>query len=196
MDWRNNSSFLLRLDIWSYTLDKFVSHYFGRIFDNPSAAINEEMLKPEIQSLEVFADGVANLVEAERKSALNYFKDGTIKYACPLLKIVLHVMAYGHYENKSIQDPELRALFTREALIKSDWYKERLVIKQQRDTVLCMRNIKALEDFLSRPGYNVEAARLGIHDKLKKAQQELARVSSESYLMDLEGTIGADPIVF
>ena len=177
------------------TPDKFVSHYFGRIFDNPAAAINEEMLKPEIQGLEVFADGVDNLVEAERKSAVNYFMDGTIKYACPLLKIVLHVMAYGHYENKSIQDPEIRALFTREALLKSDWYKERLVTKQKRDTVLCMRHIKALEDFMSKPGYDVEAARLGIHEKLSAAQEELARVSSDSYLKELEGTIGADPIV-
>lgn len=171
-----------------------MSHYFGRIFDNPAAAINEEMLKPEVQSLEVFADGIGNLVEAERKSALNYFKDGTIKYACPLLKIVLHVMAYGHYENKSIQDPALRAMFTRDALLKSDWYKERLVTKQKRDTVLCMRNIKALEDFMSRPGYDVEAVRLGIHDKLSQAQKELARVSSGAYLQELVGTIGADPI--
>ena len=103
-------------------------------------------------------------------------------------------MAYGHYENKSIQDPEIRAMFTREALLKSDWYKERLVIKQQRDTVLCMKNIKTLEDFMSRPGYDVEAARLGINEKLSLAQKELARVSSASYLKELEGTIGADPV--
>lgn len=176
--------------------DKFVAHYFGRVFDNPAAAINEDMLKPELQSLEVFADGIENLCDAQRKSALNYFKDGTIKYACPLLKVVLHVMAYGHYENKSIQDPEIRAMFTREAMLKSDWYKQRLVTKQQRDTVLCMRNIKALEDFMGRPGYAVEAARLGVHDRLKEAQKELARVSSSSYLKWLEGTLGADPIVF
>ena len=154
------------------------------------------MLKPESQSLEVFADGIGNLVEAEMKSAENYFKDGTIKYACPPLAAVLHVMAYGHYENKSIHDPEIRAMFTREAMVKSDWYKERLVTKQHRDTVLCMRNIKALEDFMSRPGYDVEAARLGIHTKLSEAQKELVRVSSDSYLTELEGTLGADPIVF
>eukprot|EP00804_Cyclotella_cryptica_P002068 CCRYP_017838-RA/>CCRYP_017838-RA protein AED:0.04 eAED:0.03 QI:178/0.83/0.85/1/1/1/7/134/1185 len=176
--------------------DKFVSHYFGRVFDNPAAAINEEMLKPELQSMEVFADGIDNLVEAEQKSALNYFEDGTIKYACPLLQIVLHVMAYGHYNDKSIQDPEIRAMFTREALLKSDWYKQRLVTKQQRDVTLCMRSIKALEDFMNRPGYTSEAARLGIHDRLREAQKELARVSSDGYLRDLEGTIGADPIVF
>ena len=176
--------------------DKFVSHYFGRVFDNPAAAINEEMLKPEVQSMEVFADGIDNLVEAEKKSALNYFKDGTVKYACPLLKIILHVMAYGHYNGKSIHDPEIRSMFTRESLLKSDWYKQRLVTKQQRDIALSMRKIKALEDFMNRPGYAMEAKRLGIHDRLREAENELTRVSSEGYLKELEGTIGADPIVF
>ena len=174
--------------------EKFVSHYFGRVFDSPAAAINEEMLKPEYQGMEVFADGVDNLIEAERKSAVNYFKDGTIEYASPLLKIILHVMAYGHYENKSIQDPDIRAMFTREALLKSDGYKERLVTKQKRDTVLLMRKIKDLEDFMGRPGYDVEACRLGIHSKLSRAQKELAHVSSDEYLQELVGTIGADPI--
>lgn len=176
--------------------DKFVSHYFGRVFDNPAAAINDEMLKPELQSMEVFADGIENLVEAEQKSALNYFKDGTVKYACPLLEIILHVMAYGHYQGKSIHDPEIRAMFTREALLKSDWYKQRLIVKQERDVELSMRKIKALEDFMNRPGYAVEAERLGIHNRLREAQKELTHVSSEEYLKELEGTIGADPIVF
>eukprot|EP00569_Conticribra_weissflogii_P002792 CAMPEP_0171340910 /NCGR_PEP_ID=MMETSP0878-20121228/8857_1 /TAXON_ID=67004 /ORGANISM="Thalassiosira weissflogii, Strain CCMP1336" /LENGTH=1177 /DNA_ID=CAMNT_0011843033 /DNA_START=74 /DNA_END=3607 /DNA_ORIENTATION=+ len=176
--------------------DKFVAHYFGRVFDNPAAAINEDMLKPELQSEEVFMDGIENLCDAQMKSALNYFKDGTIKYACPLLKIVLHVMAYGHYEGKSIHDPEIRALFTREAMLKSDWYKQRLVTKQQRDTVRLMSNIKALEDFMNRPGYAMEAARLGVHDRLNAAHKELARVSSDKYLEELVGTLGADPIVF
>lgn len=176
--------------------DKFVSHYFGRIFDNPAAAISEEMLKPELQSMEVFADGIDNLVEAETKSALNYFKDGTIKYACPLLEIILHIMAYGHYNGKSIHDPNIRAMFTRESLLKSDWYKQRLATKQKRDVALSMRKIKALEEFMNRPGYAMEAERLDIHRRLREAQEELTRVSSMEYLEDLEGTIGADPIVF
>lgn len=180
----------------TYNQGKFVSHYFGRIFDNPAAAINEEMLKPELQSMEVFVDGIGNLVEAERKSALNYFKDDTIKYACPPLKALLHIMAYDHYDGISIHDSKIRNMFTRESLIKSDWYKERLVIKQQRDISLCKRHINALQDFLEKPGYTDEAARLGIHKKLSDAQQELARVMTDEYLKELIGTIGADPIVF
>ena len=96
----------------------------------------------------------------------------------------------------SIHDPKIRAMFTRESLLKSNWYKERLVIKQQRDTSLCKRQIKALEEFLEKPGYADEAARLGIHKKLSDAQQELAHVMTDEYLKELVGTIGADPIVF
>jgi hypothetical protein len=49
---------------------------------------------------------------------------------------------------------------------------------------------------MNRPGYAVEAERLGIHNRLREAQKELTHVSSEEYLKELEGTIGADPIVF
>ena len=146
--------------------------------------------------MEVFVDGIGNLVEAERKSALNYFKDGTIEHASPPLKALLHIMAYDRYDGMSIHDPKIRAMFTRESLLKSDWYKERLVIKQQRDISLCKRHIKALEDFLEKPGYATEAIRLNIDKTLSDAQQELARITSDKYLKELVGTIGADPIVF
>ena len=45
-------------------------------------------------------------------------------------------MAHGHYQGKDARDPEIRALFTREALLASDWYKERLRVKQERDVEL------------------------------------------------------------
>lgn len=178
---------------WRIT-DKFVRKYLGRMFDNPSVVFPERMLKPELQDEGVFADGVENLVDAERKAALNYFKDGAIHNACPPLKIVLHVMAYGHYKGKSIDDPELRAQFTRGALIQSDWYRQRLEIKQERDIALTQRHIKSLSDFLNKKGYEMECERLQIREKLEKAKEDLAAISSPGYIMELEGTIGADPI--
>jgi hypothetical protein len=83
-------------------------------------------------------------------------------------------MAHGHYEGRTINDPGIRDMFTRESLLASDWYKERLRIKQQRDIALWERHAKAS---------NSEAAR-----------QRLAQVASPEYLGQLEGTIGADPI--
>jgi hypothetical protein len=40
---------------------KFASVFLGRVFENPDAVFNEEMLKPELQSMDVFADGIKNI---------------------------------------------------------------------------------------------------------------------------------------
>jgi hypothetical protein len=103
-------------------------------------------------------------------------------------------MAHGHYEGKDASDPTIRGLFTREALLASDWYHERLVIKQKRDVALWERHTRSLREFLASPGHRDEAQRLGIGSRLEHARVELDRVSSPDYLKALVGTIGADPV--
>ncbi|HLH12863.1 MAG TPA: hypothetical protein VKV77_13430 [Methylovirgula sp.] len=173
---------------------KFVHTYFGRVFDNPTVVFTEEILKPELQDPAVFADGVNNIVEAQQRVAEAYFTDGTIEDACPPLKALLHIMARGNYEGKTAADPEIRALFTREALLASDWYRERLATKQQRDVALWERHARSLTGFMARVGHREEAERLGIAGRLEHAFAELERVSAPEYLTGLVGTIGADPI--
>ena len=173
---------------------KFVHTFFGRVFDNPTAVFTEEILKPEIQDPAVFADGVDNIVEAQQRIAEAYFADGTIDDASPPLKALLHIMAHGHYEGKDANHPAVRALFKREALLASDWYHERLAIKQQRDVALWERHTRSLTEFLARAGHRDEAKRLGIAQRLEHACAELERVSTPEYLNALAGTIGADPI--
>jgi phosphoenolpyruvate carboxykinase (diphosphate) len=173
---------------------KFVHTYFGRVFDNPTVVFTDEILKPELQDPAIFADGVDNIVEAQQRVAEGYFADGTIDDACPPLKALLHIMARGSYEGKTASDPEIRALFTREALLASDWYRERLATKQQRDVALWARHTRSLREFLTRAGHRDEANRLGIASLLEHARAELERVSAPEYLGTLVGTIGADPI--
>jgi hypothetical protein len=173
---------------------KFVIEYLGRVFDNPAAVITDDILKPENQDLDVYVDGIENLVDAERNAALLYFKDGTIIDACPPLVAVLNVMAYGHFEGKSITDPDIRKMFTREALLESNWYKKRLMTKQAREIALCNRNVVALEHFISKPGYETEVQRLNVRGRLEDAKRELNFVQSEDYLNSLVGTLGADPV--
>ena len=173
---------------------KFVHTFFGRVFDNPTAVFTEEILKPETQDPAVFADGVNNIVEAQQRVAEAYFADGTIEDACPPLKALLHIMAHGQFEGKDANHPEIRALFTREALLASDWYHERLAVKQQRDVALWERHTRSLTEFLARAGHRDEAERLGIAGRLEHARAELERVSAREYLATLVGTIGADPI--
>ncbi|HTC24293.1 MAG TPA: hypothetical protein VK688_08030, partial [Gemmatimonadales bacterium] len=178
---------------WRITA-RFVHNFFGRVFDNPTTVFAEEILRPEIQDPAVFADGVNNIVEAQQRVAEAYFTDGTIDDACPPLKALLHIMARGHYQGKDASHPEIRALFTREALLASDWYRDRLLVKQKRDVALWQRHVKSLTDFLSRVGHREEAERLGIAKRLDHARAELERVGAPEYLNSLVGTIGADPI--
>jgi hypothetical protein len=173
---------------------KFVHTFFGRVFDNPTAVFAEEILRPEIQDRAVFADGVNNIVEAQQRVAEAYFADATIEDACPPIKALLHIMARGQYEGKDASHPEIRALFTRESLLASDWYRDRLVVKQQRDVALWERHVRSLTEFLSRAGHRDEAERLGIAGRLERARAELDRVSAPEYMTALAGTIGADPV--
>jgi hypothetical protein len=173
---------------------RFVHFFFCRIFDNPSGVFTEDMLQPEKQDLDVYVDGIENIAQAMEKSALLYFEDGIIEDACPPLRAVLHCMAYGHYMGKTISDPEIRAMFTREALIKSKWYHARLVKKQAHDVGLWKQHVAYLETFLNRPSYEVEARRLHVSKRLEDARKELARVSSPEYVEKLSGTLGADPL--
>jgi hypothetical protein len=173
---------------------KFVHTFFGRVFDNPVSVFSEGILKPETQDAAVYADGVCNIVEAHERVARAYFEDGSIEDACPPLRALLHVMAHGHWEGKDANHPEFRALFTREALLESEWYKERLRVKQARDVALWQRHAQRLSEFLALPSHLEEARRLGIRERLTRARAELERVSSSDYLLALQGTIGADPI--
>ncbi|HEY6080555.1 MAG TPA: hypothetical protein VIW29_17195 [Polyangiaceae bacterium] len=173
---------------------KFVHTFFGRVFDNPVSVFDEQILKPETQDARVFADGVCNIVEAQERVARAYFDDGSIEDACPPLRALLHVMAFGSWEGKDANHPEFRNLFTREGLLQSEWYAERLRVKQARDVGLWQRHVQRLSEFLALPSHLEEAGRLGIRERLTRAKQELERVSSSDYLSELHGTIGADPI--
>ena len=144
--------------------------FFGRVFDNPTAVFTEEILKPELQDPAVFADGVENIVEAQQRVAQAYFEDGTIEDCCPPLRALIHIMAHGDFEGRTAADPTIRAMFTREALLASDWYAERLTVKQRRDIALWERHVRSLTEFLASPGHRDEARRLGIPGRLEHAR--------------------------
>jgi len=168
----------------------FVDHFLGRIFEMPGAVFPEELLRPEKQDLACFVQGVDAIVEAQRLVALNYFQDGSIDAACPPIRALLHIMAYGSWEGKDARHPDVRALFTREAVMSSDWYCQRLRAKQAKDIAMWQRRVAALEAF-RREG--LPAININIAQRLSIARDQLARVGSPAYLEELSGTIGADP---
>ncbi|HEC16001.1 MAG TPA: hypothetical protein ENI99_05430 [Sedimenticola sp.] len=174
--------------------DRFVRGFLGKIFDNPNTVFTDAILRPETQDPDAFADGVNNIVETQRRVARQYLEDGSIEDACPPLRALLHIMAEGEYRGMDAHHPQFRAMFSRERLLASDWYRERLEIKQQRDAALWARHIQALEQFLALPSHADEAGRLQIPGRLRSAREKLERIRHPDYLEGLAGTIGADPL--
>ena len=160
----------------------FVDRFLGRIFEMPNSVFPDDLLRPEKQDLAVFATGVDAIVEAQRTVALLYFEDGSVESACPPIQALLHIMAHGEYMGMREDDPRIRELFTRESLLASPWYKQRLETKQLVDIALWTRHVSALE-----------AAGGPADARLAAAQEELQRVMLDTYLTELVGTIGADP---
>ncbi|NBV20588.1 MAG: hypothetical protein EBS05_01125 [Proteobacteria bacterium] len=177
---------------WRIT-GRFVRHYFGRVFNYPHSVFTEEMLRPELQDPAIFADGVDNIVSTARGVAGNYFADGGVELACPPLRALLHIMRDGQYEGRELGHPEIRALFTRESLLASDWYAERLKAQQAADVKLWQRRVKNLDAFYARANTRVVAAQLNIRDRLDLAWAELRRANAPEYLATLRGTLGVQP---
>jgi hypothetical protein len=173
---------------------RFVHAFFGRVFNHPHAVFTEAMLKLELQSKEIFADGMDNIVATQKRVAKMFFDDGSIKQACPPLRALLHIMLNDEWDGKHLDHPDLRKLFTRENLLASGWYAARLTAKQKVDRALWKRHVECLNQFLRRPNYTDVAGNLGIADRLTQARKTLAAVESPDYPKTLTGTLGAEPI--
>ncbi|MCJ8332078.1 MAG: hypothetical protein HRT89_12345, partial [Lentisphaeria bacterium] len=174
--------------------DEFLHMYFGKVFDNPTAIFNEEMLKPELQDMDAYIDGIKNICESQTRVAKLYFDDGSIESACPPLKALLHIMAHGDYEGKSIDDPKIRQLFERESVINSDWYKERLSIFQTRYENLWKRHLDYLQQFKGKAHLKDIADQIDIDTKINYVQDCLKDIQTDTFKNNLIGTFGADPL--
>ncbi|MGD8843208.1 MAG: hypothetical protein PVJ83_07015 [Gammaproteobacteria bacterium] len=172
--------------------EHFVRDHFGKMFDRPSSVFDEAMLCPETQDLESFVDGIDNICEAQRRVAQGYFDDGSVENACPPLQALLHIMAHGDYQGKDIDDPGIREMFTRDYLLQSDWYQERLLIKQTRDEQLWCRHQDYLERQLEEVDDGDDERRSALVERIQKAERMRQVVSDQSYLKHLQGTLGAD----
>lgn len=174
---------------------RFVRIYFGRVFPHPHVVFTDEMLRPEQQDMDIFADGVDTIVTTHQRVADSYFADHSIEMACPPLKALLEIMAKGKTAaGHGLDAPEVRGLFTREHLLGSDWYRARLDAKQKVETTLWTHHVRSLETVLDQEGYADVAARLSLKPRLARAQAELTRVRSADYRKSLDGTLGVQPL--
>jgi len=172
----------------------FVRRFLVRIFESPDAVFDEAMLKPETQDMVMFVDGVNNITEAHARTAKAYIRDGSVDTACPPLRALLHIMAEGRTPNGlTVYAPEFRALFKREEMLASAWYRERLVAKQKQEVARLERSIAALRDFIKSPDSAADAARLGITGRLAAAEKQLAVTTASGFVDSLVGTAGSEP---
>jgi hypothetical protein len=172
---------------------EFVRHYFGRVFDSPTVVFDEAMLRPETQNPAAFADGVANIVEAQQRVAQTYLEDGTVESAIPPVRALLQIMATGSFEGCGLREPRVREMFTREYLLSSDWYRARLSAKQHRDVSLWQRHVDYMERHLAEGTHLDQEMRGRLTQRLGLAKRRLCEVSTPEHLRSLEGSLGADP---
>ncbi|MBW3596332.1 MAG: hypothetical protein KY475_03545, partial [Planctomycetes bacterium] len=172
---------------------RFVLRFFGRVFDHPDKVFDESILRPETQDPQSFLDGVKYICEAHQRVARQYFEDGTIEELCPPLRGLVTIMARGDYEGRTEHDPEIRRLFTRQALLESEWYERRLRTARDREESLLRR----LEGYINH--YPEERLRtdpaLGatIAARRQFVAERLAEFSASRSLDEFSGTIGAQP---
>lgn len=175
--------------------DVFCYKYLGKIFDEPRTVFDEAILKPETQSLEAFVDGVKNIVQGHKKAAMDYFEDGSVELAIPPLRALLHIMVHGEYEGKSLTSNEIRIMFTKEHVLNSDWYRQRLLNKQKNDIYLLDKKIEHLKRFVEQPVNHMLIHAFGYSEALDLAEAKRVEISSEDYLKSLIGTIGANHLI-
>ncbi len=187
---------LVPASILGYRITKhFMTQYFGKIFDEPQTVFTESILKPEMQNMADFADGVLNIAENHQRVAEHYFLDGSIDEAIPPLKALLHIMTKRDYKGYTLDDPEFRALFKREVVLESDWYKQRLLNKQAVNMIIMDRKINNLKAFVNNPINSEIVETHNYAQKLKNAIARKAHYASDEYLNELVGSIGAEAIM-
>ncbi len=179
---------------WRVT-ERFIQAFCGRVLSNPSTVFEGDLLRPEQQSMDVFVDAMDNIVEAMKAAAERYFADGSIEEAVPPLKALLHIMRDGTWEGRTAEDPEFRALFTRENMMKSDWYRARLEAQATIDAYQWERHARYLEKFLQRRNYADVAEQLDIRGKLDRVAALARDARKPDYVESLVGGLGSEPAI-
>nr|WP_114046214.1 hypothetical protein [Acidipropionibacterium virtanenii] len=171
--------------------EKFMKIYFGRIFMHPDTIFTPEMLRPELQDPQVFADSVRTISATHARVARAYFDDGTVAMAVPPIRALLEIMAEGRTaEGWSLDDPALRQMFTRESVLASDWYAARLDAKQAEDVRRSEAGLAHLQEFIADPRNEIACTEIDAQTRLEEVRSYHDTVTSDGYRQLLVGTLG------
>ena len=171
--------------------EKFMRAYFGRIFLHPDTVFTPKMLRPELQDADIFADSVRTISTTHARVAKAYFDDGTVSLAVPPIRALLEIMVNGVCsEGWTLDDPELREMFTRESVLASDWYAERIDAKQAEAVRRAERGIAHLEQFMADPRNASACEEIDVQARLDQVRKFHDRAVTAEYRQQLVGTLG------
>lgn len=171
--------------------EKFMRAYFGRIFLHPDTVFTPEMLRPELQDADIFADSVRTISTTHARVAKAYFDDGTVSLAVPPIRALLEIMVNGVCsEGWTLDDPELREMFTCESVLASDWYAERIDAKQAEAVRRAERGIAHLEQFMADPRNASACEEIDVQARLDQVRKFHDRAVTAEYRQQLVGTLG------
>ena len=111
----------------------------------------------------------------------------------PPLRALLSIMAEGSFEGKDAHHPDIRGMFRLDALLASDWYRQRLIAKRRGDERLWRRHLDYLDALLAGQAPESPAELAELCRRREYALAELERIKSPAYLDELNGALGLDP---
>ncbi len=174
--------------------ESFATTFLGRIFMHPDVIFSEAMLRPETQDLQVFVDSVDVMASTHQRVAASYLADGTITSACPPVRALLQIMASGaSQEGYTLADENFRALFTREAVLDSDWYAARLDALQAQQVASAEAGIAEIEHFIGTDADTAAARRLSLSERLAAVRAVRDEVCTVAARQALIGSLGRQP---
>ena len=168
---------------------KFATGFLGRIFDSPELVFPAEMLQPELQGMEEYTDGINNIVETQQRVAQAYLADGSVKGGIPPLQALLHIMAEGHWNGMKEDDPAFRELFTRENVLTSNWYQQRLQNYQQRETRYLEKELAYLQT-----AQQERETQIDMPAAIAFCQNNIAKLAAPDWIQNHQGSLGLDSI--
>ena len=95
---------------------------------------------------------------------------------------------------EALDSPDLRHMFTRDYLLASDWYQERLEQKVRINQRLSSRKAEYLTAYLDQHVDDRVTEQLRLKERLAWIQDEHSRWQAPDAAQQLVGTLGAQPL--
>ncbi|MEZ5301400.1 MAG: hypothetical protein R3F11_12235 [Verrucomicrobiales bacterium] len=161
--------------------NEFAIAFFGRVFSAPDTVFTEDMLRPELQSMDEFADGILNIAETHQRiiALLRGRRHRPRLPAAPRPAPHHGARRLRGQRRRPPGDP--RALHRRLPHGVHAGKAERLDAKATVEQRLWKRRVDCLNAYLIGKSTTVRSTdRLGLPDRLNRAEERLEFVGSAS----------------